>query len=256
MDIKILVATHKPYRFVKDSSYVPIQVGAAINKKLDFIGDDTGDSISVKNKNYCELTALYWAWKNLDYDYCGLVHYRRYFTIDKKMFANTDQKFEAILDETMLKNTFESNDVILPKKRNYYIESTYSQYANAHNAKDLDITKDVIEELYPNYIPTFEAVMKSKKGHRFNMFIMKKDIFNEYCEWLFTILFEVEKRVDISNYDPYQSRIFGFISERLLDVFIETKKLKYIEYNVTFMEKEKLLSKGYNLVKRKIYSKK
>lgn len=79
MDIKILVAAHKKYWMPDDSVYLPIQVGAALHSALGYVPDNTGYNISDKNPNYCELTALYWAWKNLECEYIGLCHYRRYF---------------------------------------------------------------------------------------------------------------------------------------------------------------------------------
>ena len=80
MDIKILVAVHKPYWMPADDVYLPLHVGKSGKEDIGFAGDDTGENISHKNANYCELTGLYWAWKNLAADYIGLCHYRRYFT--------------------------------------------------------------------------------------------------------------------------------------------------------------------------------
>ena len=78
-NIKILVAAHKKYWMPSDEMYLPIQVGHAIaDVNIGYQPDDTGENISAKNANYCELTGIYWAWKNLDADYIGLVHYRRY----------------------------------------------------------------------------------------------------------------------------------------------------------------------------------
>ena len=79
-DIKIIVATHKKYQMPTEEIYIPIHVGAEGKEKLEYVPDNTGENISVKNPYYCELTGLYWAWKNLDAEYIGLVHYRRYFT--------------------------------------------------------------------------------------------------------------------------------------------------------------------------------
>ena len=119
MNIKILVATHKTYWMPEDEIYLPIQVGCAINSNdLGYARDDSGDNISSKNKNYCELTGLYWAWKNLDADYIGLAHYRRHFTLRK----GTNKQSLPI-----------KSDVILHRKRYYYIENTYYQYINAHH---------------------------------------------------------------------------------------------------------------------------
>jgi hypothetical protein len=112
----------------------------------------------------------------------------------------------------------------LPAKRNYFIETTYSQYAHAHHAIDLDATRSIISGKYPGFLAAFDKTMKSTKGHRFNMAVMKRPLFDDYCAWLFDILFELERRLDISSYSPYDARVFGFVAERLLDVYIEAKK--------------------------------
>lgn len=97
--------------------------------------------------------------------------------------------------------------------------------------------------------------MKKTTGHRFNMFIMKYEVFVEYCSWLFDILFELERRLDISSYNKNDSRVFGFVSERLLDIWIETKGYKYKELPYVFMENQRWLIKGGNFLKRKFRKK-
>ncbi len=253
MDSGIIVATHKKYWMPEDGIYIPLQVGCDISKtpegrplNLGYRKDNTGDEISRKNRNYCELTGLYWAWKNLKSDYAGLVHYRRHFSVKRK-----GTKQERVLNARELKSLFKKADILLPKKRRYFIETNYSQYAHAHHAVDLDTTKEIISEKYPDYIPAFEKVMKRTSGHRFNMFIMKRQYFDEYCEWLFDILFELEKRLDISQYSENDSRVFGFVSERLLDVWIETRGYDYLELPYIFMEKQNWLVKGSRFLLRK-----
>ena len=93
--------------------------------------------------------------------------------------------------------------------------------------------------------------MSRTTGHRFNMFIMKKDKFDAYCAWLFDILFELENRLDISTYNKNDSRVFGFVSERLLDVWIETNDIAYKNIPYVFMENQNWLVKGGNFIKRK-----
>ena len=112
-------------------------------------------------------------------------------------------------------------------------------------------TENIIKEIYPEYLTAFDNVMNRTWAHMFNMFVMRKNYFDEYCEWLFTILFELEKRIDISNYTVMEARVFGFISELLLDVWLETKQIKYKEINVSFMEKQNWLKKGSLFLKRK-----
>ena len=89
------------------------------------------------------------------------------------------------------------SDVLLPKPRHYWIETNYSQYAHAHHARDLDATREILAERWPEYLPAFDAGMKRTWGHRFNMFIMKRSLADAYCAWLFDVLFELEKRLDI-----------------------------------------------------------
>ncbi len=244
MDIRILVATHKPYWMPEDGIYLPMQVGFADD--LGFTRDNTGDNISSKNKNYCELTALYWAWKNLEADYIGLAHYRRHFTLKKG-----SDKHELPITGKELEPLLKDYDVILPRKRYYYIETSYSQYVHAHHKEDLDLTEKILCEKYPEYLDAYKEVMGKTSGHRFNMFIMKKDVFDGYCSWLFDILFELEKRLDISTYSTNDARVFGFVGERLLDVWITRNKITYKEIPYVFMENQNWIKKGGAFVKRK-----
>ena len=253
MDIKILVATHKKYDMPSEDIYLPIHVGREGKEDLGYQGDNQGENISLKNSNYCELTGLYWAWKNLQCDVIGLSHYRRYFT-DKSKFEvakNKNNKMDLILNKQDIEKILKNADIIVPKKRNYYIETIYSHYKNAHHIKDLDETRNIIEELYPEYLENFDRVMNGKTIHLYNMFVMKKELFDEYCEWLFNILFELEKRVDISDYDAYQSRIFGFISERLFNVWILQKHMLSREIDVINIESIEGMPKIINFMKRK-----
>ncbi|MGM0123819.1 hypothetical protein IGI37_001193 [Enterococcus sp. AZ194] len=253
MNIKVLVATHKEYWMPKEKHYLPIQVGKSLHPELGYIGDNEGENISPKNPYFNELTAVYWAWKNLDAEVVGLVHYRRYF-IKSKKGRELSQKRESLLTEQEIESFLQEADMILPKPRNYYIESSYSHYAHAHNSNDLDETKNIIQERFPTYIPAFEKAMASSKAHMFNMFIMRRDDFDAYCEWLFEILFELEKRIDISAYSTYEARVYGFISERLLDVWVQTNQKTYKEVPVLFMEPQNWLKKGTSFLKRKFFS--
>ena len=250
MDIKILVATHKQYWMPEDKIYLPIHVGRVEKADLGYLGDDTGDNISAKNANYCELTGLYWAWKNLKCDYIGLCHYRRYFA-HAVSGSDMEKKKLAILQRTDYEKLLKQYDVILPKQRNYFIETVRSQYEHAHNKNDLALTEQIVAELYPEYSEAFCKVMGGTKLHIFNMFVMKKEKFDEYCQWLFTILFELEKRIDISSYSQYEARVFGFLSERLLKVWLEKQKLKVKGIDVVFLEKIDWFDKGMKFLKRK-----
>ena len=247
-NIRILVAAHKQYWMPDDEIYLPIHVGAE-GKDLDlgYVRDNTGDNISGRNANYCELTGMYWAWKNLEADYIGLAHYRRHFSNGKR----TGDKRAQVISGRELEPYLRQNDILLPKPRNYWIESNYSQYVHAHHKIDLDTTRAILQERHPEYLKAYDASMKRTVGHRFNMFIMKRDKFDAYSEWLFDVLFELERRLDISQYSVNDARVFGFVSERLLDVWLETKGYSYQELPYVFLEKQNWLIKGSNFLKRK-----
>ncbi len=243
VDIRIIVATHKKYRMPDDPMYLPVQAGAFGKESIGYQQDDEGENISEKNAHFCELTALYWAWKNLDAEAIGLVHYRRYFA--KRHFS------KQIARETDIQKALEKAPVILPGKRHYWIETNYSHYVHAHHEQDLTITREVLAERCPDYLPAYAREMAKRSGHRFNMLVMRWDFFNAWCGWLFPILFEIEKRLDISAYDEYNSRVFGFLAERLLDVWMETNHVPYTELPVKNTESQHWLRKGTTFVMRK-----
>lgn len=239
MKLKIVIAAHKAFAPPSEPGFVPLQVGAAGKEPMGFARDDAGENISARNAGYCELTGLYWAWKNLaDADAIGLCHYRRYF---RARF----QDMEDLLNRV---------DCLLPKPRNYFIETNYSQYAHAHHAVDLDIAREIVAARHPDDLTAFDAVMKSKRGHRFNMLIMKRPLFDRYCAWLFDILFELEKRLDVSTYSPYDRRVFGFVGERLLDVWIRANDIPYAELPVLHTESQHWPRKIFNFLRRKFLS--
>ena len=267
MNIKVLVATHKPYFMPADDMYVPVQVNAAANGHFDasvtgerFEFDDTGDNISLKNPYYCELTALYWGWKNLECDYMGLVHYRRYLGGTEKAAAavnKTEKNWNSILSGKQTKALLEELSkqdvfVILPKKRFYIIETLYSHYAHSHYEADLIETADVIFNNFPEYSNTYTEVMKRRSSHMFNMCIMRRDILDEYCRWLFDVLGLVEAQLDISSYSDFDKRVFGRLSELLLDVWITKNNISYHELPLINIEGENWPHKILLYLRRKI----
>jgi hypothetical protein len=247
-NIKVVIATHKKYEMPIDKMYLPLHVGSEGKDDLQYTKDNTGDNISLKNPYFCELTGLYWAWKNLNADYIGLSHYRRHFAskkINKKDLINsvlTLKETDKILNDV---------DIITPKKRKYYIENLYSHYAHTLYVEPLDIAGEIIEEKYPEYSNEFNKLKKRTSAHMFNMFIMKKNLLDEYCTWLFDILFELEKRVDNKKYDTFHSRFYGRVSELLFDVWLNTKGYSYKEVKVISMEKVNWWIKGTSFLKAK-----
>ena len=245
LSIKLFLAYHKATPVLSTYPFVPIQGGRAVAKnKLDMIGDDTGDHISGRNPNYCELTVQYWIWKNVKADYVGLAHYRRIPAFrncrTKKFFdfsEETCRKFGWTKDR--IEELCRQYDVIMPPNWTIFppgepgnVMTPYEFHRSEHIESDLQTTMQVIDELYPEFHDLTEQVlMKETKACFGNICLMKKELFDAYSDWLFRILFEVEKRIPISP-DPEQARVFGFLSERLINVYLrfwerEGKKIYY-----------------------------
>lgn len=255
-NIKIIVATHKKYKMPQDDIYVPVQVGAEGKEDLGYQKDNEGENISSKNQYYCELTGLYWAWKNLDTEYIGLSHYRRHFMGNKKVAKTEEERFKTILNREQVEKILEKTDIILPAKRKYYIENLYDHYKHTMYIETLDETRKIIQEQCPNYIEEFDKLHKRTSAHMFNMFIMKREYLDKYCNWMFNILFELEKRIDPNKYDSFHARYLGRISELLLDVWINTNKLSYEEVKVMDMQNVNWIKKGGAFLKAKFIGKK
>lgn len=218
MDTRIYVAAHKVFDVPKEKIYIPLHVGHAGKEELGYQGDDTGDHISYKNANYCELTGIYWMWKNVNCDYIGLCHYRRYFVKDGQL-----------LTQAYVENILQQYDLILGNSSISPHGSVESHYDHQHYHKDLVTCRKVLTGICPEYVAAFDVCMQSNLMNLGNMMIAKKQIFDDYCAWLFAVLEEVEKRTDLSTYDTYQARLYGFLSERLLRVWVMMQELRVRE---------------------------
>lgn len=236
--------------------YYPIHVGKWNKNDLGFIGDDSGENISHLNPYYCELTGLYWAWKNLKYDYLGIVHYRRYFSLNKNIPKNKSNIDNYILNKEEIESLLEKSDVIVPKKRKYYIETLYSHYLHTFDGLHLDKAREVISNFSPEYLNSFDKVMKFKSGHMFNMFIMKKELVNDYLTWLFLILDNLFLEIDIKDLTPFEARLFGRVSEILFNVWLIERKLNVIEVPCVYTEKIDYFNKVKSFLEAKFLGKK
>ncbi len=243
----ILVCAHKPDLCLSHEPYMPIQVGKAISAvDLGFAGDDTGDNISDKNRSFCELTAHYWAWKNLgEAEYVGLSHYRRYFDfgecVGNVRIVRTEEFFAEEHHVPDMDKVFEKCDVILSKPR-VQTRNLYTEYARSHRGEDIVTVREIIGAKYPEYLATFDKVFfDNNLLVRFNMFVMRRKDFDAYSEWLFDVLFEAERQIEVPS-DPVQGRIFGYISERLLLVYALHHKMR-IDYKAVYMVDDRLKPK-------------
>lgn len=183
---------------------VDIQVGATLtDKSICEIKDDSGDNISLKNRMYCELTALYWAWKNDSSEYVGLSHYRRRFDLSKAELGwVTKNNVDVVLTIPVI-NT----------------RGVGKQYCLDHGKDDWNILEEEIHKMHPQYDEAFDVFQKQIYFYPCNMFIMRRDVLEEYCEWLFPLLFACESRIGTKQ-DSYQNRYAGFLAERLLNVYL------------------------------------
>ncbi len=228
MPVKIFTMTHKKFEEPKDKIYIPLHVGRVSSSDLGYLGDDTGENISSMNCYYSELTGVYWIWKNdKESEYVGVCHYRRYL-------INEEGK---IFDEAGFEKILKDYDIITSKRLKYDF-TYYEGYEEAHNIKDLIETGNVLKEKYPEYYANFERLVHSKESYFGNIMVTSKQLFDEYASWLFDIFEEVQKRIDIRSYDDYHKRVFGFISEFLLMVWVTTKKLKAHECMVGMSEEK------------------
>lgn len=225
-NIKIIVATHKIFdNSILPKCYQVIKVGNGVSdeeaKIYGYETDNSGENISFQNPWYCELTAHYWAWKNLKCDICGLVHYRRYFMSNK--FSAKNFK-DDILSENRIKKILQRYKVIVP-----YFAPKPNDTMTLHKGIDKEkdnrdwiIFQDIITKYYPEILPSFNKIVYGSVVWGLNMIITSKVIFDEYSSFLFDVLdrwdHELEKR-GITR----RPRVDGYYSESLMCIWIMAK---------------------------------
>lgn len=197
---------------------IPIQVGATLtDKKIADVADDTGDNISDRNRHYSETTALYWIWKNATADYLGLCHYRRLW---------------KDLDFIVGRLQNDDKDIVLPTPT-LCVHSVYKDYMERYIPDVCSTMIEVLKKKSPEY---YKASKEIYQGHVFyscNMLIAKRKVLHELCQWMFPIVFEIEKRIgDLS--DPYKNRYAGFCTERLITLYFLYNKQNW---RITHAEK-------------------
>lgn len=242
-NIKIFV-THTPnssQMCVSDPLLYHVTAGSDFQTKPlpeDMLKDNTGDHISYKNKSYCELTTQYWAWKNIEADYYGFCHYRRYFSFAPEMlpeagwgcltypYMDENTRKKLCIQEQSIRQKIEPYDFLIAKgihTRELYADSVYEHYKNASELKirDLDSFCEILCGKYPQMRAVSESYMNGKTFYPCNMFIMKKELFCEYSGMLFDLLEEFEKRTDLSLYSREGLRTPGHLGERFAGIYYE-----------------------------------
>lgn len=257
--VTIACSTHKEFNLIRHDAILPVHAGRQISDEIskdnylnsssldwlhkNTIGDDTGENISNKNRSYCELSALFWLWKNRKSDYMGLCHYRRYLALDVKFpqvkYGHsehdngcikikdlTKENFDKIGYDDNYFNCIKDYDAIFMKpitlpaqiKNNYHAMQLCPDY---HVMEDVDLMISIIKQKYPQMEAAVNKYMfNSRKEYLYNCFIMKYDLFENFCSWLFDVLFECESKIDISNYSIRQARVIGLLAERLVGIWI------------------------------------
>ena len=242
-----------------------------LQSKSNMLGDDSDVNISERNRYYSELTGIYWIWKNRQHDVIGTCHYRRFFTAQPESFLyNAKQWFYSkfglnrthfglihtlniqlyknrILSTLEINDLLERYDAILPLPRKLK-RTVKKHYVRCHDSNDLIILRNIIKEKHPAFTPAFDEVLQSKRMYANNMFVLRKELFDEFMTWWFDILFEFEKQIDLKTKTGYQERILGFVAERLLNVWFAHKKLNVVELPVIYFKKFKKVEE-YNVPK-------
>jgi hypothetical protein len=241
----------------EDPIYLPLQVGKALRPNVD-LGiqtDNVGDNISFKNDTYSELTGLYWLWKNVNARYKGLVHYRRLFgtrNYTRMLYHNPYRKL-AKKEEFLYLLSYRK--IIVARRRNYYIESVYSHYNHTFDGKQFEAMRRVLMSTTPEYVSAWDKVMQSGGAHIYNMFVMPELLFNDYCDWMFTVIDKLVEELGPID-DPFLGRYPGRVSERLLDTWIYTNKVSYAELPIVSTEPVDWLHKGTSFLAAKFVGKK
>ena len=270
--VKILISYHKPAVLLKDDVLTPIHVGRALATEAskdggisqedyqwmldNMIGDDTGDNISHLNREFCELTAIYWAWKNYDKlgnpDYIGFMHYRRHLIINKTI---NDRKFDTVyfnriddnyidnflIKENNIEKIIDSNDIITAHPVSVD-KNVYDQFEDI-TIPPFNLNKDIYDNVlnyirkeYPNYKNALEKYLKSYEHYWFNCFILKKELFFEFCSLVFSILLNIYKNIDLTNETINGIRVLAYISERIYGIFITYILDKNINIKMKYLQ--------------------
>lgn len=223
------VVSHKPYPMPADPAYLPIWVGPHEEAPEGFAFHGDGDNIAEKNVTYCELTGLYWLWRNVDAGCKGLAHYRRILS------RRPTRSLDDVLSSDEIVRALDDADVLLPPRQRYpwttigrhYVASK-AGYAQVHR-DDLDALRRAMGSLHPSFVPALDRVLEGRACHLLNIMVMGNDAFDAYCSWLFPLL---EAFVELRGAREDRRRFAGNVGEFLIDAWIETEGLRYREFSL------------------------
>lgn len=229
-EMKLYVVTHKKYNMPNDNLYTPFVVGTKYVQH-NYLSEMQGENIAYLNEKINECTALYWIWKNTTSKYVGLNHYRRKFYNDGNMNSGN------YLDAFHAKEILREYDMILTAVHLVNDDTVKTQLENTLEpevfSKGYDIVRAKLEKYQPEYVEAFDDAMNLRALFVCNMFVTRREILNEYCEWLFSFLIEAAEEMDVSTLDNYNKRVMGFFAERMWTVWLMKKDLKIKELPIT-----------------------
>lgn len=276
-NIKIFISYKDKHPVIKSEILQPIQTGRAIaDEEFDgMIGDNIGDNISKDNPRYNELSAQYWIWKHYqevgDPDYVGFMHYRRHFLFNETLpmppitwlnngnvfiFPKVCPQYMEYLNDESIKSYFPAFDCMVIKP--YDIKNIKEKYERIRDnyitlkeqdGRFYDIFLDVIKELHPDYLEEIEEFDNGTQMYLCNMFVMRRDLFEDYCNFLFSTLKEIDNRIDSTNFSSAKSRFLGFLGEFVLSIYIfklrknPNIKIKEMNASLIMMPKPKDIKK-------------
>ena len=214
--MSVYMATHVAFSKLPYNYIIPIFLGTSTEKNsYPGVTDYTGTNIADKNHLYSELTALYWIWKNTDDDFVGLCHYRRFFDVT----------------ESEIHTTLSENKVILPRVQ-LLRWPVGQQFIRVHSEIIWNQALDILYQKYPEYISHGKRIFSDNRLYRYNMFIARREFVDNYCSFVFDILFELEQVLGSLPLDIYQQRYAGFVSERLLTLYILGNNIPKVETRI------------------------
>ena len=247
MNTKIIVCCHKETELPHDPNFIPIQGGRKIAQaKLPMQGDDTGDNISELNPSFCELTAQYWAWKNLKgVDIIGLCHYRRFFKLSGG--CGRTYRLRSIehkdIDTRLIPNVMKGHDLILPKP-SIWAKAMYDLFSANVTGQQMQIFVRTFAKMHPEYQTAMVSYLNGNRYTGCNMAIMPWELFCQYNEFLFPVLFKVREHLKPLPYS-YYNRALGMFAEILLPVWCKANNLKAKQVPVILLSAQQGQSQGY-----------
>ena len=219
--LRLFVSAHKPIPWDIPQGYEIVQAGAALHPHFTKLTDDTGDNISDRNPSYCEISVLYWAWKNTTCPRVGLVQYRRYFF---HHMWQTGRR--SVLSKDEINALLDDHDILVGSPITYH-ETVADTYARVHHSKDMDLMRDYIAANEPDYLEAFDEALRSRSTIYCNMIAARREALDTYMAWVMPLLDYAYSAIDTSDYDDYNKRLVGFIAERLLNVWLIRHRHEY-----------------------------